>query len=132
MQDRGYVRESAGQPKRGIAAKERRERKKGRFPTGRVRTTGHDGHKELVRLCAEKIPRRNFYAFLVIFCGYSFFVLFVPSAFAKPAARQVFATIPFPNELSLPNRWSHMQVQRNAGVAGYCHLPQSIRATDIG
>jgi hypothetical protein len=38
----------------------------------------------------------------------------------------------FSNELDLPNWWPRMQVPRNAGVTGYCHLPQSVGTPNFG
>jgi hypothetical protein len=57
------------------------------------------------------------------------------SALRKPDEQELIPTgrlFPFLQQLDLPNGWPRMQVPRNAGVTGYCHLPQSVGTPNFG
>src|ERR1700748_579486 len=66
--------------------------------------------------------------------SYSFFFSAIPPygnrtswSSSLPAGYSLFS-----NELDLPNGWPRVQVPRNAGVTGYCHLPQSVGSPNFG
>jgi hypothetical protein len=110
MQDRGYVQDSCRQANRQLR-----------------KTNGREKAQK-----AQKEYKEISYDFAVPFESRLAFHRFSLSWSSLLCLLRLLRLFSFSREIDLPNGWPRVQVHRNAGVAGYCHLPQSIGATNFG